>query len=349
MEKQGSGRAEGTMKRQFIIVALGLAAAIPGYGQSQDSHQSIFQQEAPKLLPKGRPVARVNGVVLADRDLLREMYTIFPYARQHNGAFPKAMEADIRKGALKMIEFEELVYQEAKHRGMTVEPIRLNKAEREFMKQFKNPEMYKVYLNEEAQGSKQVLRSKIERSLLIEDLLKTEVQNKAGVTLAETRAFYDQHPEKFRLPETYGVQTISMMAPAKATPQQLADAKKRAQEALKQAKAAKDYESFGVLAEKISEDDYRVMMGDHHVLDATRIPEPLLSAVKKMQPGEISEVIQVEQTFTILRLNARNPAGMQKFETMKESLRNQLKQNKVEQLRSSLNRRLRQSAKIEEL
>ena len=337
------------MKRQFIIIALGLAAAIPGYGQSQDSHQSIFQQEAPKLLPKGKPVARVNGAVLADRDLLREMYTIFPYARQHNGAFPKAMEADIRKGALKMIEFEELVYQEAKHRGMTVEPERLNKAEREFLKQFKNPEMYKVYLNEEAQGSKRVLRSKIERSLLIEDLLKSEVQDRAGVTLAETRVFYNQHPEKFRLPETYTLQTISMMAPQKATPQQLEDARKRAQEALKQAKSAKDYEAFGILAEKISEDDYRVVMGDHRPLDATRIPEPLLSAVKKMQPGQVSEVLQVEQTFAIVRLNAHDPAGMRKFETIKDSVRNQLKQDKVEQLRSGLNRRLRKNAKIEEL
>ena len=29
----------------------------------------------------GKPVARVNGSVLTDRDLLREMYIIFPYAR----------------------------------------------------------------------------------------------------------------------------------------------------------------------------------------------------------------------------------------------------------------------------
>ncbi len=65
--------------------------------------------------PVGRTVVRVNGAVLTDRDLLREMLTIFPYARVHNG-FPKAMEADIRDGAMKMMIFEELVYQEAKRR-----------------------------------------------------------------------------------------------------------------------------------------------------------------------------------------------------------------------------------------
>ena len=29
----------------------------------------------------GKPVARVNGAVLTDRDLLREMFAMFPYAR----------------------------------------------------------------------------------------------------------------------------------------------------------------------------------------------------------------------------------------------------------------------------
>ena len=50
--------------------------------------------------------------MLTDKDLLREMYAIFPYAKQHNG-FPKAQEAGIRQGALEMIIFEEMVYQEA--------------------------------------------------------------------------------------------------------------------------------------------------------------------------------------------------------------------------------------------
>src|SRR5450432_4023710 len=72
-----------------------------------------------------KPVARVNGAVLTDRDLVREMYAIFPYAKQHNG-FPKAQEAAIRQGALEMIIFEELVYQDAVRRKLTIAPEKLN-------------------------------------------------------------------------------------------------------------------------------------------------------------------------------------------------------------------------------
>ena len=88
-----------------------------------------------------KPVARVNGAVLTDRDLLREMYAIFPYAKQHNG-FPKAQEAAIRQGALEMIIFEELVYQEAVRRKLTISADDLNRAEADFRKQFNSPDEY---------------------------------------------------------------------------------------------------------------------------------------------------------------------------------------------------------------
>ncbi|HYX53294.1 MAG TPA: SurA N-terminal domain-containing protein, partial [Candidatus Limnocylindrales bacterium] len=148
------------MKHQFIASALLLFCGI-----SLSAQHTVFQKEA-TLQVTGKAVAKVNGTELSDRDLLREMYAIFPYARQHNGAFPQAMEADIRKGALKMIEFEELVYQEALRRKMTVLPARLNKAEQDFRKQFHTPEQYQTFLKAECQGQEKVLRARIRRSLL---------------------------------------------------------------------------------------------------------------------------------------------------------------------------------------
>jgi hypothetical protein len=86
--------------------------------------------------PAGRPVARVNGVVLTDVDLVREEYAIFPYAKQHGGKIPADMEPGIRKGALDMIIFEELVYQDAQKRNVTISAERINTAMAEFRKQF---------------------------------------------------------------------------------------------------------------------------------------------------------------------------------------------------------------------
>jgi len=311
------------------------------------TNRGAFAETVP-IVPVGRPVARVNGAVLTDRDLLREMYMIFPYARQHHGSFPKAMEPEIRAGALKMIEFEELVYQEALRQKMAIAPARLDKAEKEFKEQFPNSAMYQYFLKTECHGSEKVLRAKIRRSLLIDDLLKIDVTDKSGVSVAEARAWYERHPEQFRVPESYAVQTISAMAPVKATPQQLKEASQRAENYLRQAKETKSYEQFGLLAEKISEDDYRVMMGDHGLVAAAKLPPQILEAVRKMQPGQVSSIIQIDRVFTIVRLNKHIPAHMKKFDEVENALRMQLQREKVEQLRAALNHRLRKGAKIEE-
>ena len=53
------------------------------------------------------------------------------------------------------------------------------------------------------QGSKQMLRKQIRRSLLVDQFLKAEVTEKAKVTLAEARAYYDKNPNIFRYSENF--------------------------------------------------------------------------------------------------------------------------------------------------
>ena len=299
--------------------------------------------------PAGRPVARVNGAILTDRDLRREMLAIFPYAAQHGGDFPKAMEPSIRKGALQMIVFEELVYQEALRLKMSVPAAQMDRAWAEFRKEFPTPEAYRQFLKTEVNGSEDLARTRIRRSLLVEQMIKMEVSDKAAVSSAEAKVYYDAHPDAFRVPESFSVQTISMVPPGKATPAQVEEARRSAAKALKQAQATRTYEQFGLLAEKISEDDYRVMMGDHKAVDRAKLPPPIVQALQAIRPGEISGVIQVEQTFTIVRLNAHTPAGIRGFDEAKDSLRKQLEKAKTEELRTALGKKLRSRAKIEEL
>jgi peptidyl-prolyl cis-trans isomerase SurA len=72
--------------------------------------------------------------------------------RQHNG-FPKGQEAEIRQGALKMIEYEELVYQEAERRKITVPAAQVNKALAEYRGRFPGDEEFEEYLKAEMGGS----------------------------------------------------------------------------------------------------------------------------------------------------------------------------------------------------
>jgi parvulin-like peptidyl-prolyl isomerase len=335
--------------KSLVVFALLLVAAASVNAQVS-SHSSTGAKPA-AISPfqiSDRPVARVNGAVLTDRDLLREMLQIFPYAGQHNG-FPQAQEASIRQGALQMIIFEELVYQEALRRKLVVPEQQMKQSEADFKKQFGSAAEYQQYLKTEMGGSEQKTKDKIKRSLLIEQVLKIEVENKATVTLADARAYYDKNPAKFQIGESYTFQSISIMPPQNPSADQKKEGLNKANEALKQAKATKSYQEFGLLAEKISDDDFRVNMGDHKVVEKDKLPPQVTKALASLKPGQVSDLIQIEQAYTVIRLNAYTMAKKQSFEDVKSGLRTELQKNKYEQLRAGLDKRLRSTAKVEVL
>jgi parvulin-like peptidyl-prolyl isomerase len=342
--------------KYLVVFALLLAAAANDSAQvsshaptgvAKTANPSATSPSSPFQV-SDKPVAKVNGSLLTDRDLLREMLEIFPYARQHNG-FPKAQEASIRQGALQMIIFEELVYQEAQRRKLTVPAQALKQSDVDFKKQFHSAQEYQQYLNEEIGGSDQLLKDNIKRSLLIEQVLKSDVEDKSLMSLAEVRAYYDKNPARFQVPETFTFQSISFLPPQSPSASQAKEGLKRANDALLQAKATKSYEEFGLLAEKISEDDFRVNMGDHRAVPKDKLPPQVLTALLAMKPDQVSDLVQIEQAYTIIRLNAHEMARKRSFEEAKAGLRSELQKAKYEGLREGLDKRLRAKAKVEVL
>ena len=248
-----------------------------------------------------------------------------------------------------MIIFEELLYQEALREKRTVAPERLQRAEVEFRKQFPTEQEYNQVLQNEVHGSKPLLREKIRRSLLIEDMLKTEVNTRAKVTEATALAYYRANPKNFQRPETFSIQTISIVPPENPTPEMAQEARKKADSALKQAKTTKTYQEFGLLAEKISEDDWHVNMGDRKSVERDKLPPPVVNAALAMKPGQVSDLIQMGPAYTLFRLNGHVPAGIAPFAEVKAKLITDMQKSKTDQLRAALNKRLRKTAKVEVL
>src|SRR5208282_5899657 len=112
------------MKTTFPSIAVLFAAPLLAAAQVASHAPTIVstppssaQSRMAPIVSSAAPIAKVNGTVLTQADLVREEFAIFPYARQHNG-IPKELEPEIREGAMKMMIFEELVYQEALRRSM---------------------------------------------------------------------------------------------------------------------------------------------------------------------------------------------------------------------------------------
>jgi len=346
------------MNGSLSICAVVLLALSCANGQMVSSHAPTALRTEPAVAAvpagaggvqvTGKPVVRVNGVELTDRDLVREMFALFPYAKLHNG-FPKDQEPEIRRGALEMIIFEELVYQDAVRRKVAIAPEQLDKELRKFQRQFHSRAEYNQFLAVQMDGSAAKLRQQIKRSLLIEAMLKSEVDDKSVVSVSEARAYYNTHPKEFEHGEDLAIQTISVIPPANANQETQQEARKRAENLLQLAKATKSYKEFGLLAEQQSDDDFHVTLGDHKVAESDKLPPEIVKAAQTMQVGQVSGLIQMGTAYTIFRLNSHVMPGKVKFEDIRKELTSNLEKEKYEKLRAALGTRLRQNAKIETL
>ena len=335
------GLAQVASHAPTMPVATAANASVPTKASTNGTPASSFQVS-------GKTVARVNGSALTDRDLLREMMAIFPYARTHNG-FPKDMEPNIRNGALKMIEFEELVYQDAERRKVTVPQARIDKAVAGFRNQFQDDPAFEQYLKAEMGGSMEQFRKSVRRSLLIESLLRSELDVPSRVTLAEARQFYVKNSKNFERPEMIQFQTISIMPSDRASADVKEQARKQVNEIWQKAKGTHNYEEFGLLAEKYSQDDFRVDMGNHKTIARTALPPEVLKILDPMKVGAVSGICQFGPFYAIFRLEARKPAGKKPFEQVRAELQSDMHKERYNRLRADLDKKLRTKANVEEL
>jgi peptidyl-prolyl cis-trans isomerase SurA len=143
------------------------------------------------------------------------------------------------------------------------------------------------------------------------------------------------------------IQTISIIPPPNGGADENKEAHKRAEEAYKLAMATKSYQDFGLLAEKMSDDDWHVNMGDRKLVEASKLPPPVVKAAAAMKPGEISKLIQLGNAYTIFRLVEHTPASRTPFAAVRAKLQSDLQKQKLAELRAALNQKLRKDANVE--
>jgi parvulin-like peptidyl-prolyl isomerase len=88
-------------------------------------------------------------------------------------------------------------------------------------------------------------------------------------------------------------------------------------------------------------------MGEHKSVKREELPPEVVKVLVSMQPGQVSDLVQVQSAYTILRLGAHTPAHTLSFEAVKTALQQELQKDKYEKLRSKLAKQLRANAKVE--
>jgi peptidyl-prolyl cis-trans isomerase C len=155
----------------------------------------------------------------------------------------------------------------------------------------------------------------IARDRVLSDLLfaRMDEANKPTRQVVESMALlnYKANPKRFDLPEEFGASHILVRV---ETP----DAKAKAQAILAELKAGAD---FAKVAREKSEDTNAKEGGDLGFFPPGQMVPPFDAAVQKMQkPGELSDVVETQFGYHIIRFNGRRASGVRTFEQVREPL-----------------------------
>jgi parvulin-like peptidyl-prolyl isomerase len=345
------------MKKIILELAIAALVATPQWSAAQllSSHQPTSNEPAatptlpaaPAKSP-GAPIARINGIALTQDYLDEEMQRLFPYYAIHGGRVPPSAEAELKKQALHDAILHELVYQEAVRRNTTISPQEWQTRMSALRQGFSTQKAFEAAVTKQY-GSMAAFKKRLKRAMLVQKLWDQEVTRKSLVTTQAARAYYILHTAQYTRPEAVWLQTITVKLPSTATAEQKQQAKRLADQILIKAKTAKTYEEFGVLAEQLSQDDWRVMMGDHRWVHRGAVTADIEPAVFGLKERQVSEVLESSTGYVILRANGHQQKRQMTFAEMSRSIRQHLGKEAREKRSKQFEDVLRSKAKVEML
>lgn len=161
------------------------------------------------------------------------------------------------------------------------------------------------------------------------ELLQRQVRDKVVITNSAVKAYYDAHQDEFRTSaERYKLAQILIACPPNA-PAATADAdRKKAQDLRNRLLAGAD---FADLARKYSDDDSSKQGGELGYFKASEILDAILSGIKNLKPGQISQVIRSKYGFHIIKLEAHEEPGIQPLADVRNQIREKLSQQAIKE------------------
>jgi parvulin-like peptidyl-prolyl isomerase len=159
-------------------------------------------------------------------------------------------------------------------------------------------------------------------------MIQKEVRQKVNISPDEVKAYYDAHRDEFSVgKESFKVAQILIALPPNPTPAQVVAARTKADGIRKQLVDGAD---FGKLASQYSDDDSKSQGGELGDFSRGDMIDPIQNAVDHMKVGDISEPIQTEHGFHIVKLEAHDQVGAKPFSDVSNQIREKLISEKAQ-------------------
>jgi peptidyl-prolyl cis-trans isomerase C len=344
----------------FIFVILVLAAcsrstAAPAKSQAAPAATPTPAQTAPpaaaatpptptiKPVPAQLPeiVARVNGETINSTDLVSAVRGLEGRA---GGPVPADQRDRVYRGVLDDMIGYKLLVQEAKARKIVVPDADIDAQVAQIRSQFQSDAQFQQALAAQKM-TLEAVRDDARAEISVEKLVEGEIAGKVTVKPEEIADFYQKNPDKFQQGARVRASHILIGIPQNADAASKQQAKAKAEGLLKDLKAGKD---FADTAKANSQDPGSAPNGgDLGYFEHGQMVPPFDQAAFALKAGEMSEVIETQFGYHIIKVADRQDARVVPLEEAKTQIEQYLSQQNRQAQTQLFVDALKAKAKIE--
>lgn len=270
--------------------------------------------------------ALVNGKPITVLELHKSVDGVLRQLASSGRTPDAAQMGPIRKNVLEDLINVELLAQEGRKKGIKVENAAVAGRIQALKSSFPDEKKYNEALSKD-QVTESDLKARIEKRLLVEELLNKEVLQKISVSPEESKAFYDSHPESFKQPERVHVAHILIKAEPKAPESDKKKARKSIEDIQKRLKKGED---FAALAKQYSDCPSKEKGGDLGFVERGRTVKPFENVAFSLKPGETSGIVETEFGFHIVRVIEKKSESVVPYQEAEQPLQKHLKDTKAQ-------------------
>jgi len=288
-------------------------------------------------------VAVVNGSVITHEELDREMNLVRQRFANMGRPVGEAQLLAIRGQVLETLISRELLYQEGQKKGIKIKKEKLEEEYEGLKNRFPSEEEFKSRLST-MKISEAEVKTQIERGLLIQELIDTQIVEKVVIPEKEVKGYYDSHPDSFKQPEQVRASHILMKVDPQVDAAKKAAARKKLEELRQRLLKGED---FVTLAREFSEGPSSVKGGDLGYFGRGQMVKPFEDAAFALDIGELSDVVETRFGYHLIKVTEKKPETIIAYADIKERLQQYLKDEKVQQEVSAYVEDLKTKAKVE--
>ena len=317
---------------RFVLVLLSLALLAAGCAAHAPMQEQAREMPSTGGDAKSVVAATVNGVPISMNAVVRMMNRM---KIPNHGELPADYQNEVRNAAVQRLILQELAFQKAKAAGFTVDQKQIDQLLAEFKEKMGGEKQAEEFLAKE--GLAEVdLNAQVHRSMMLEQVYTREVAEKATVSDDDLRQLYEKEKKNLVLQEKVRVIDVIVYS------------KEDVQKALEKARAL-----HARIAGDKDQDPWKLVLDGSFLvrnLDLRKGQDrnrQLYLAAKAMKNGEVSDVVQNDEGYHVLKLIEFSPEKQLTLEEAKPTLELRLKSDAQQKRLDEWSQELRKDARIE--